>query len=106
MLYNPIVGANLMSISFACTHLSDEHIAPTTITLRTGSRSYQQGLGLICNITVQHKDIILTLDFHIFDDVNFSVLIGHPLEKFLFGPPKIGELDVKLGRNTYAISFT
>ena len=95
-----------MSISFACSHLSDEHIAPTTITPRTGSRYYQQGLGLIRNIAVQHEDIILTLDFYILDDVNFSVLIGHPLEKFHFSPPKIGELDIKLERNTYAIPFT
>ena len=95
-----------MSMSFACTHLSDEDIAPTTIMLRTSSCSYQQGLGLIHNITVHHEDVILTLDFHIFDDVDFSMLIGHPLEKFLFGPPKIGELDVKLGKSTYAIPFT
>ena len=95
-----------MSKSFARTHLSNEHVTPTSLTLRTSSRSYQQGLRLVHNIMIQHEDAILTLDFHIFDDVNFSMLIGHPLEKFLIDPPKTGELDVKLGRNTLAIPFT
>ena len=67
MLDNPIVGANLMSKSFAHTHVSDEHIVPTATTLRTDSCSHQQWLGLIHNITIQHEDVVLTLDFHIFN---------------------------------------
>ena len=67
MLYNPIVGAKLMSKSFAHTHVSDEHIAPTATTLRTDSRSHQQWLGLIRNITIQHEDVVLTLGFQIFN---------------------------------------
>jgi len=28
-------------------------------------------------------------------------MIGHPLEKLFIEPPKIGELDIKLGRDTF-----
>jgi hypothetical protein len=33
-------------------------------------------------------------------------LIGHPLENLFVDPPKIGELDVKLGRDTFTIPIT
>jgi len=33
-------------------------------------------------------------------------LIGHSLEKLFLNPPKIGELDVKLGRDTFTIPIT
>jgi hypothetical protein len=39
----------------------------------------------------------MALDFHVFAIQDFDVLIGHPLEKLFVDPPKIGELDVKLG---------
>ena len=33
-------------------------------------------------------------------------MIGHPLEKLFLDPPKIGDLDVKLGRDTFSIPIT
>jgi len=51
-------------------------------------------------------DTVLALDFHVFDIQDFDVLIGHPLEKHFLDPPKIWELDVKLGRDTFTITIT
>ena len=48
----------------------------------------------------------MVLDFHIFDTQYFDIMIGHPLEKLFTEPPKKGELDVKLGRDTFAIPIT
>jgi hypothetical protein len=45
----------------------------------------------------------MTLDFHVFNIIDFDILIGHPLEKLFLEPPKTGDLDVKLGRDTFTI---
>jgi len=33
-------------------------------------------------------------------------MIGHPLEKLLVHPPTLGDLDIKLGRDTFSIPIT
>jgi len=33
-------------------------------------------------------------------------MIGHPLEKLLVEPPTSGDLDIKLGRDTFSIPIT
>ena len=33
-------------------------------------------------------------------------MIGHPLEKLFVEPPKLGDLNVKLGRDTFSIPIT
>jgi hypothetical protein len=48
----------------------------------------------------------LALDFHVFDIQDFNILIGHPLEKLFLDPPKIGDLDVMLARDTFTIPIT
>jgi hypothetical protein len=48
----------------------------------------------------------MALDFHVSDITEFNILIGHPLEKLFLEPPKIGDLDVKLGRGTFTIPIT
>jgi hypothetical protein len=61
---------------------------------------------VVYNVNIQHEDDFLTLDFHIFDDIGFDVLIGHPLETFFYDASNIGELDVKIGRNKFLIPFS
>jgi hypothetical protein len=106
VLYNPTVGANLMSHSFALAHLSQERRLPTVRTFRNGPRSNLTGLGLLHNITLHHEDVELALDFHIFDIEDFDILIGHPLEKLFLDPPQTGELDVKVGRDMFTFPIT
>ena len=48
----------------------------------------------------------MALDFHVFDTKDFDIMIGHPLENLFTEPPKIGELDIKLGKDTFSIPTT
>jgi len=61
---------------------------------------------VVYNVNIQHEDVVLTLDFHIFDDICFDVLIGHPLERFFYDASNTGELDVNIGRNKFLIPFS
>ena len=106
VLYNPIVGINLMSASFASTYLGDEPLTLTNKTLRIAPRSRLEGLGILHNISLYHNNVEIILDFHVFDTKDFDILIGHPLEKLLVEPPPSGELDITLGRNTFLIPIT
>jgi hypothetical protein len=45
----------------------------------------------------------IILDFHVFDIQEFDILIGQPLEKLFTEPPKIGDLDIKLGKESFSI---
>jgi hypothetical protein len=106
VLYNPTIGANLMSKSFALTCLGEEPCAPTVMSFRIAPHSSLKGLGILHNIILHHSNVEMALDFHVFDITKFDILIGHPLEKLFLEPPKIGDLDVKLGRDTFTIPIT
>ena len=106
VLYNPTVGANIMSKSFATSCLGDNPCSPTAKTLRVAPRTVLKGLGILHHITLHAEDVDLVLDFHIFDIQDFDILIGHPLEKLYADPLRIGEMNVKLGRDTYSIQVT
>ena len=94
IFYNPIVGANLMSTSFARTHLGDEHFAPTNKSLMIAPHSNFKGCGLLHNVIVYHGEVEMALDFHVFDIQDFDIMIGHPLEKLFVESPRSGDLDV------------
>ena len=82
VLYNPTIGANLMSKSFALTCLGEEPRAPTVKFFRIAPQSSLKGLGILHNITLHHGNVEMALDFHVFDISDFDILIGHPLENF------------------------
>jgi hypothetical protein len=42
------------------------------------------------NTTIHHDDVVMALDFHVFDIQDFDIMIGHPLEKLFIGPSKTG----------------
>jgi len=106
ILYNPTVRANLMSASFARTYLGDEPLAPTVKSLRIALRSSLEGLEILHNITVHHGAVEMALDFHVFDIKDFDIMIRHPLEKLFWEPPASGNLDLKLGEDTFSIPIT
>ena len=106
VLYSPTVEANLMSVSFASAYFGNEPLAPTNKSLRNNPRSILKGHGIWPNTTIHHDDAIMALNFHVFDITDLNIMIGHPLEKLFLDPPKIGDLDVKLGRDTFTIPIT
>ena len=106
VLYNPTVGANIMSITFASTYFDNEPLASTNKTCRIAPRSRLKGLGILHDVSIYHGQIEVSLDFHVLDIKDFAVMIGHPLEHLLMEPLKIGDLNIKLGRNTFSIPIT
>ena len=50
-----------------------------------------------------HDDVKIRLNFHVFEDLNFDFLIGHPLKALLKDVPKEGYLNIKLGKDTLHI---
>jgi hypothetical protein len=105
-LYNPTIGANIMSAAFAHNFLENKFIALTNKTFRVKPRTRLESLGLLHNISLYHDEMEIILDFHVFNIQDFNILIWHPLEKLLVEPPETGELDVKLRRESFSIQFT
>jgi hypothetical protein len=95
--YSLTVGANIMSASFALSHLSDNPLLPTSRSLRSGSRSTMEGIGILHDVPVWYDKTELALDFHIFEVQDFDILIGHPVEKMFQNISPLGTLDVTLG---------
>jgi len=67
VLYNPTVGANIMSASFASAYFGNEPLAPTNKSLRVAPRSSMKGRGILHSAKLHHGDVVMALDFHIFD---------------------------------------
>ena len=105
-LYNPTVGANIMSMSFARTYLGNEPIAPTNKTFRVAPRIRLEGLGIVHDISLYQNNMKIILDFHVFDIQDFDILIGHPQEKLFIEPPSSGDLDIMLVRDIFSIPIT
>ena len=55
VLYNPTVGVNIMSASFALSHLSDDPLLPTLRSLWVGPRSTIEGIRILHNVPVWYK---------------------------------------------------
>ena len=106
VLYNPTVGANLMSTSYALAYVGNGPFAPTNRSLRLVPRSSMESLGVLHGVNIYHGNTIVALDFHVFNIQDFNILIGHPLEKLFIQTPSSGDLDRKLGRDTFSIPIT
>ena len=97
MLYNPTVGANRMSNSFALTSLGKEPRTPTVKSFRVTPQSSLKGL--------HHGNVKMALNFHIFDILDFDILIGHPPRKTLLGPTKNRGYRHKVGERRLYHSY-
>jgi hypothetical protein len=106
VLYNPMVSANLMSTSFAHTYFGDDILAPINKYCRITPKTRLEGSRVLQNISLYHNKNEISLDFHVFDIQDFDIMIGHPIEKLFVEPPKSGDLDVKIGRDTFSIPIT
>ena len=106
VLYNPMVGANILSSSFASTSFKDEPLAPTTKTFRNVACSILKSEGIACNVSLGHEGFEVALDFYVFDVYDFDILIGHPLEKLCLNISTVGELNIRFERDSLAIPIT
>ena len=96
VLYSPMVGANIMSASFALSYLSENPLLPTLRSLWTGTHSTIEGIGILHNVPVWYEKVEIALDFHVFEVQDFDILIGHPVEKLFQNISPLGTLDVTL----------
>src|SRR6185503_9885853 len=103
-LYSPAVGANLMSDEFALAFLGNYKLTPTDRQLKGPSGSLTSRYGIITDVPLSHNDVKIRLNFHIFEDLNFDFLTGHPLKALFLDVPKDGCLSIKLGKDTFHIS--
>jgi hypothetical protein len=76
--YSPMVGANIMSASFALSHLSDNPLLLTSRSFWSGTRSTMEGIGILHNVPIWYDQTELAQDFHIFEVQYFDILIGQP----------------------------
>ena len=67
ILYSPTVGANIISSECAFQLLGDEPLVQIDKTFQTSSRKILEGIGILQNMTVKHKNVDVTLDFHVFN---------------------------------------
>jgi hypothetical protein len=106
ILYCPTVGTNIISSECSFQLLGDELLVQTNKTFQTSSREILEGIRVLQNMTVKHKNIDVILDFHVFDVQDFDFMIGHPIEKLLMDAPTQGKLDVRLGKETFSVQIS
>ena len=59
--------------------------------------------GIITDVPFWYNDVKVRLNFHVFEDLNFDFLIGHPLKALFKDVPKDECLNIKLGKDTLHI---
>ena len=93
-----------MSDEFALAFLGNYKLTPIDRQLKRSLGSFTSSYGIITDVPLWHIDVKICLNFHIFEDLNFDFLIGHPLKALFSDVPKDGCLNIKLGKDTFHIS--
>jgi hypothetical protein len=96
--YNPIVGVNIMSKSFAHTLPKDFQLTPATKFLKSLSRKILPCEGIFHLIPIKVDETKVYLSFYVFDIWEFDLLTGLPIERFLHEGRK-GSINVRLGKS-------
>ena len=99
-LYNPTVGVNLISDEFALAFLGNYKLTPIDRQLKRPSGSLTNSYRILTNVSFWHDDVKVRLNFHVFEDLNFDLMIGHPLKALFKDVPKDGCQNIKLGKDT------
>ena len=73
-LYNPTVGANLMSDEFSFAFLGSKMLTPTNRKLKRSSGSLMSSYEELTNVSFWHGDVNVYLNFHVFEDLNVYLL--------------------------------
>ena len=67
------------------------------------SGSLTNSYGILKDMSFWHDDVKVRLNFHVFEDLNFDFMIGHPLKALFKDIPKDGCLNIKIGKDTLHI---
>jgi len=82
-LYNPFVGVNIMSYTFAKEFLIDIPLIPTNKLLKNCSGHNIPSLGVLSALPIVIHDFRILLNFYLFDVWDFNVMIRVPIIKLL-----------------------
>lgn len=74
--------------------------------MKDGPHHIKQGIGIVLNMPFWHNDVEILLDFHIFEVIDFGVMIGHPIEKLFLEETTLGKLNMTLGGKTLPTPIT
>ena len=91
-----------MSASFALSHLNDNPLLPTSRSLWIGPCSTIEGIGILHDVPVWYDKAEIALDFHVFEVLDFDVLIGQPVEELFQIISSSRILDVTLGGRAFS----
>ena len=97
-LYNPIMGINIMYVSFALDLLKHMPLTPTIKLLKSFLGHILPSLGILYVLPIQVQGTKVHLSFYIFDIMEFDLLIGQPIER-LIQEGQTGKLNIRLGKN-------
>jgi hypothetical protein len=96
--YNPVVGVNIMSKSFAHTLPKFFQLTPTTKFLKSLSGQILPSEEIFYIIPIKVDETKAYLSFYVFDIWEFNLLIGHPIERLLHEGRK-GSINARLGKS-------
>jgi hypothetical protein len=83
VVYNLVVGVNIMSASFAHDLLKHMPLTPTTKLLTSLSGHILSSLGILYVLPIQVKGTMIHLSFYIFGIMEFDLLIGQPIKRLI-----------------------
>ena len=92
-----------MSDEFALAFLGNYKLTPTDRQLKRPSGSLTSSYEILTDVPFWHDDVKVRLNFHVFEDLNFDFLIGHPLKALFKDVPKDGCPNIKLGKDSFHI---
>ena len=103
-LYNPVVGINIMSESFALTLFKNLVLTPTTKVIKESSGRSVPSLGIINVLPLMVEGSMVHLNLYIFDTWDFDLLIGQPFRILLY-EGHTGKLHISFGK-TFKLPIT
>ena len=103
--YSPTIGMNVISKALAEKLCPNESLIPSHKLLRIPSRVTLERYGVIRSIHLCIRGSKYHLDFHIYDILDTSLLIGIPLGTLFRERPKQGLLNVNLGKCPIIVSL-
>ena len=97
-LYDPAVGAPVMSMNLAFTLIGEEPLVSTEKFLKLPSGELVECCDLAQNVSIVINKVHVLLNFYIFDVEDIDLLIGQPLMRFIDGFHS-GHLKGQIGKN-------
>jgi hypothetical protein len=102
--YSPIVGMNIISKAWAKALCPNKSLIPSHKLLRT-PRITLESYGVMRLIPIRIRGSKYRLDFHIYDILDMSLLIGVPFGTLFQKWPNQGLLNLRLGSSPIVVSL-